>query len=79
MVAACTVICTCLAWVMWMLKAYLDQRRAVAREQQIRMELVARSTPLALRVASATLKGAPLLLRHARQGCCRLYIILDVN
>ena len=57
MVAACTVICTCIAWAAWMLKAYLDHQRGVARERQFQLGLVDQGTPVSVRVPSTTLRG----------------------
>lgn len=57
MVAACTVICTCIAWAAWMLKAYLDHQRWVARERQLQLGLVDQGTPVSVRVPSTTLRG----------------------
>lgn len=46
MVAACTIICSCLAWAAWMLKAQLEHRRGLAtREHDFHLSTVSISEP----------------------------------
>lgn len=61
-VAACIIICTCLASAAWMLKAHLEHRRALAMERQFQLRLAERGMPVSVRVPSVTIEGlAPML------------------